>query len=78
MKPNLTPEQCRAARALLGWTQRQLAEQSGIALRTIVFFEGGSRVISGRTRRELAETLAGAGISFAGGGAVLRAATPSL
>jgi DNA-binding XRE family transcriptional regulator len=33
--------QCRAARALLGWSQSHLAQESGTALRTIKNFEAG-------------------------------------
>ncbi|MDE2165120.1 MAG: helix-turn-helix transcriptional regulator [Alphaproteobacteria bacterium] len=35
----LTRAQCRAARALLGITQVQLAHKSGVSLRTIASFE---------------------------------------
>lgn len=37
----MTPEQCRAARALLDWPQQRLAEESGIGNATIRNFEAG-------------------------------------
>jgi transcriptional regulator with XRE-family HTH domain len=38
----LTPEACRAARALLGWGVRDLAEHSGVNYVTITRFENGT------------------------------------
>lgn len=37
----MTPRQCRAARALLGWKQSTLAHKAGIGLSTVAQFEGG-------------------------------------
>jgi transcriptional regulator with XRE-family HTH domain len=37
----LTREQCRAARALLGWTQAELARRAGVACGTVRGFENG-------------------------------------
>ena len=37
----ITPAQCRAARALLDWSQQQLAEASNVGNATIRNFEGG-------------------------------------
>ena len=37
----LTPEQCRAARGLLDWTQEQLATRAGVSRSTIRGFENG-------------------------------------
>lgn len=38
----MTPAQCRAARALLGWTQERLAEEAEVGVVTIRQFEGGA------------------------------------
>ncbi|MGA8688700.1 MAG: helix-turn-helix transcriptional regulator, partial [Methyloceanibacter sp.] len=38
--------QCRAARALLDWTQPDLAEASGLSLTTVVDYESGRRRVS--------------------------------
>jgi transcriptional regulator with XRE-family HTH domain len=38
----MTPDQCRAARALLGWTQPDLAKRSGVSANTISGFEKGA------------------------------------
>jgi transcriptional regulator with XRE-family HTH domain len=39
--PPLTPEQCRAARGLLDWTQEELAERADVSRSTIRDFENG-------------------------------------
>src|ERR1017187_8057416 len=39
----LNPEQCRAARAWLDWSQEELARRSGVALSTVRDFEKGLR-----------------------------------
>jgi transcriptional regulator with XRE-family HTH domain len=37
----LSPEQCRAARGLLDWTQEELAEKANVSRSTIRDFENG-------------------------------------
>lgn len=37
----ITPEQCRAARGLLGWSQGELADNAGLTKLTISSFERG-------------------------------------
>lgn len=56
--------QIRAARALLGLTQEELASLSDISLPTIKDFERGIRVPRRRTLRDLRQTLEGLGIQF--------------
>lgn len=62
-----TPAQCRAARALLNWTQATLAERAGVARKTVADFELGERVLHVRTRRDITATLEEAGIEFLSG-----------
>lgn len=59
-----TPAQCRAARALLNWTQAVLAERAGVARKTIADFELATRTLHIRTRRDITATLETAGIEF--------------
>jgi transcriptional regulator with XRE-family HTH domain len=59
-----SPAQCRAARALLSWTQAELAERSGVARKTIADFELAQRTLHFRTRRDITEALETAGIEF--------------
>ncbi|WP_436081793.1 helix-turn-helix transcriptional regulator [Pararhizobium sp. LjRoot235] len=37
----ISPRQCRAARAWLGWTQRQLAARAGVDMQTVMNLEIG-------------------------------------
>lgn len=37
----MTPEQCRAARAWMDWTQQELAERASVSLSTVRDFEKG-------------------------------------
>jgi DNA-binding XRE family transcriptional regulator len=37
----ISPRQCRAARAWLGWTQRELAAKAGMDMQTVMHFEMG-------------------------------------
>jgi transcriptional regulator with XRE-family HTH domain len=59
----ITPAQCRAARALLDWTQNDLAEATSLSVVTIRAFEkGGEMRDSNRTLLVL--TLEAAGVQF--------------
>ena len=62
-----TPAQCRAARALLNWTQAVLADRAGVARKTIADFELAARTLHIRTRRDITATLEAAGIEFTWG-----------
>lgn len=41
--PPMTPEQSRAARAWLGWSQGELARRANVSLSTVHDFERGQR-----------------------------------
>ncbi len=60
----VTPELCRAARALLNWSQQDLATRAQVARRTIADFETGNVDPHPRTLRDVAATLHAAGIDF--------------
>ena len=63
----LKPEQCRAARALLGWTQAELAERTGLARKTIADFECNLRSFHFRTLRDITSAFEASGIEFTWG-----------
>lgn len=63
----INPRQCRAARALLGITQQQLAEAAGIGKRTVIEFEQGTRDPMMSTVERLRYALESQGIDFLGG-----------
>jgi transcriptional regulator with XRE-family HTH domain len=72
---SLTPAQCRAARALISWSQDKLAEASGVAKATIANFELCKRTPYVTTLASLHEALVAAGVEFIpeeGGGAGVR------
>ena len=71
----MSASQCRAARALIGWSQGQLAEASKVSEKTVADFERQARVPYERTIRDMQAALETAGIDFIpenGGGAGLR------
>lgn len=63
------------ARALLRWTQRDLARKAGVARRTISDFESGLRPLRVRTRRDITNTFVSAGVSFDATGGIRTADT---
>lgn len=65
---SFTPGQCRAARALIGWSQDQLAVAAKVAKATIANFETGKREPYGRTLDDLRAALESAGVEFTNGG----------
>ena len=57
----LLPAQCRAARALLNWSQTDLSVRARVAAKTIVLFGQNTHP---RTLEALAKTLEAAGVVF--------------
>lgn len=55
--PPLTPEQCRAARGLLDWTQEELAERAEVSRSTIRDFENGRHCLHSTTATQVIEAL---------------------
>lgn len=77
----ISSAQCRAARALLEWTQQDLADAAKIGNATIRNFESGKSMPQSATLRVLAQALIFAGVQFvepgvdpAGPGVALRSA----
>jgi transcriptional regulator with XRE-family HTH domain len=62
----LQPEQCRAARALLDWDQRELSRRSKVTQATIANFERGKTMPWARTLEDLRKTFEVEGIEFLG------------
>jgi transcriptional regulator with XRE-family HTH domain len=59
-----TNAQCRAARALLNWTQDDLAAHSKITQKTIADFERGATHPHAQTLVQIAAAFEAAGIEF--------------
>jgi transcriptional regulator with XRE-family HTH domain len=71
----ITPAQCRAARALVGMTQPELASRAKLGLSTVVDFERSRRQISEDAVGAIVRALEKAGVIFIsrnGGGAGVR------
>ncbi|MDT2022835.1 helix-turn-helix transcriptional regulator [Methylocella sp. CPCC 101449] len=63
-KVDISAAQCRGARAMVGWSQDQLADASGVAKATIANFEAGKRAPYSRTLSDLQRALEAAGVIF--------------
>lgn len=60
----MTPAQCRAARALISFSQDELAAAADVAKRTVASFEGGTAQPYARTLAALRSALEAAGVVF--------------
>lgn len=58
----LTPEQCRAARGLLDWTQEHLAQEAGVSRSTVRDFEKQRHHLSRTSEQCLVDAFARAGV----------------
>jgi len=63
----ITPAQCRAARALIDWTQPELARASGLGLSTVVDFERERRRVSEDAVSAIRKALERNGVEFTDG-----------
>lgn len=76
----ISVEQCRAARAMLGWSQGDLADAATVSRTTVVDFERGVRIPHRNNLAAIRRAFEVAGIEFIpenGGGAGLRLKKPS-
>lgn len=63
-KPLLTPEQSRAGRALLDWSQDELAKRASLSQSTIRDFEKGRRVPTLNNQKAIIDAFRDAGVSL--------------
>ena len=80
--PKVSIRQIKAARALLAWSQEQLAESADVSLPTIKRLEANDGPLGGRsgTGVKIQSTLESAGVEFIdenGGGAGVRLRKPA-
>jgi transcriptional regulator with XRE-family HTH domain len=65
----LSPEQCRAARAWLGWSQEDLSKRARVGQSTLKDFEAGKRAPMRNNLEAIRAALEAAGIGFTFDGA---------
>ena len=75
---DLTPKHVRAARALLAWSQKELANHAGVGISTIADFERGSRKPVANNAQAIRDALEKAGICFLPTGAVIGPPIPPI
>ena len=76
--PDLPPKHVRAARALLAWSQQDLAKKAGVATSTVADFERGHRKPVANNAQAMRDALEGAGIRFLPTGAVIGPPIPHI
>ena len=62
--PLLNPEACRAARALLRWSMRDLAKAAGVSLETVLRVEQGGGPFKPETLGKLCDAFAAEGVDL--------------
>lgn len=67
----MTPAQSRAARALLGWKVSVLAQEAGVSVSAVTYFETGSRKSRHQTVTFIKRAFRRAGIVFIPKGVIL-------
>jgi transcriptional regulator with XRE-family HTH domain len=75
----MSTHQCRAARALLGWSQEKLAREAHVGVVTVRTFEAGRTQPVPATLKAMRDALAAAGVEFIpanGGGPGVRLRKP--
>lgn len=75
---DLTPKHVRAARALLAWSQQDLAKTAGVATSTVADFERGQRTPVANNAQAIRGALEDAGIRFLPTGAVIGPPVPGI
>ena len=65
--PAISPEQCRAARALLDWTQEDLAERAEVSRSTIREFERGHHALNKASAAMVVAAVQAAGVLLLSG-----------
>ncbi|MDR7927036.1 helix-turn-helix transcriptional regulator [Acidithiobacillus thiooxidans] len=75
---DLTPKHVRAARALLAWSQQDLAKAACVATSTVADFERGHRTPVANNAQAIRGALESAGIRFMPTGAVIGPAVPGI
>ena len=60
----ITPQACRAARALLGWSMRDLASRSGVSLGAVNRLEGGEATPRRGTAKKVIDAFTAHGVQI--------------
>nr|WP_256387740.1 helix-turn-helix transcriptional regulator [Agrobacterium sp. LAD9] len=74
-EPLITKEQCRGARAMLGWSQGELAKAASVSRQTVADFERGAHLPISNNIASLVKAFEQEGIEFIkenGGGVGVR------
>jgi transcriptional regulator with XRE-family HTH domain len=74
----LTAKHVRAARALLAWSQQDLAKAASVATSTVADFERGQRTPVANNSQAIRSSLEGAGIQFLPTGAIIGPPIPGI
>lgn len=72
----LSPEQVKAARALLAWSQQELAAEARVSTSTIADFERGTRTPVANNAQAIRASFEARGLQFIAGGVVEKAMLP--